>query len=300
MFAEKYTGITGKGHSWDMWENPFSYNVWAGGQQSTVYLEMVEAFENMDGSSPKIDREKISADHLWTLDELWGKKDPRFRASIYTHGTPWLEGILDYHDAILLPNGTLQTVGAYKGVNSRSRSYGRPTPFGILKYLDESKGIIQERYYSDTDYIIFRLGEIYLNLAEASFELGFMDEALTAINAIRSRAGIPILDNIDREKIRHERKVELAFEGNRYFDLRRWRTAVDDLTRSFSGLRFIIDGASLTEGEYDPSNQKFRLYIVENVAGMHSPFFVERNYYLPIGQSRTSSNPNLVENPGYQ
>ncbi|RQP16715.1 MAG: RagB/SusD family nutrient uptake outer membrane protein [Parapedobacter sp.] len=300
IFAEKFTGITGRGHSWDMWQNPFSYNVWAGGQQSSVFLEMVESFENTDGSSPIVDRQKVASGHLFTLDELWGKKDPRFRASVYTHGTSWLGETLDYHDAILMPDGSWNSVGAFRGVNARSRSVGRPTPFGILKYLDEGKGIIPERYYSDTDYIIFRLGEIYLNYAEAAFELGHNSDALWAINEIRHRAGMPALEEVTRSAIRQERKIELAFEGNRYFDLRRWRTATTELSSNYSGLRFIIDGPSIQEGQYDPLTHKFRLYVVENVLGTPTPVFAARNYYLPISLSRTSANPKLVENPGYQ
>lgn len=302
IFSEIFDGISGKGHSWDMWQNPYSYNAWAGGQQASVYLEMVESYDNIDGTSGVIDRSKINAGYWWNVEELWGKKDPRFKASIYTHGTPWAPaGTLDYHDAIESPDGSAWwDVGSYKGVLARSRSFGRSTPFGVLKYLDESKGIIPERYYSTTDFIVFRLGEIFLNGAEAAFELGKYDDALWAVNEIRRRAGMPELSTITREAIRHERKIELAFEGSRYFDIRRWRTGVKDLTKAYNGLRFILQGSSISEGSYNVSTQKFKLYVVENVAGIPMPYFDEKHYYLPISLGRTSNNPNLVENPGYQ
>lgn len=109
-------------------------------------------------------------------------------------------------------------------------------------------------------------------------------------NQIRERAGIARLTSIDREKIHHERKVELAFENHRYWDLRRWRTAVTALTRTYSGLRYIYDAAS----------GKYRLDFVDDIDGRpQTPTFPEKNYYLPIGHGRTSANPNLVENPGY-
>ena len=88
IFSEIYDGKSGKGHSWDMWQNPSGYNAWAGGQQNCVYLEFVESYENIDGSDPTIDREKVAQYYTLTLD-VWGKKDPRFKASIYTQGTPW-------------------------------------------------------------------------------------------------------------------------------------------------------------------------------------------------------------------
>ena len=104
--------------------------------------------------------------------------------------------------------------------------------------------MIPERYYSKTDWIVFRLGEIYLNFAEAAFELNKPDSALWAVNKIRARAGMPELQSITREQIRHERKIELAFEGNRYWDVRRWRTAVQDLSHAWHGMRYKLDWAT--------------------------------------------------------
>ena len=291
IFAEGFDGLSGKGHSWDMWENPLSYNVWGGGQQNAVYLEMVESYGNIDGTSGIIDRDKINSGYLWTMDELFGKKDPRFKASIYTNETSWMNGEvkLDYHNGVITEEGEL-TTEAYKDVMGVGRCAAWTSPFGILKYLDESWGIVPERYYSKTDWIVFRLAEIYLNLAEAAFELGKTEEARAAVNIIRERAGMPALQTITRDDIRAERKVELAFEANRYWDVRRWRTAVDDLTHAWSGLRYILDY----------STKKYRLSVVENAAGTPAPYFEEKHYYLPITLSRTTNNKNLVENPGYE
>lgn len=128
-------------------------------------------------------------------------------------------------------------------------------------------------------------------VAEAAFELGETGEALEAVNDIRKRAGISPLESVDRDKIRHERKVELAFEGHRYWDVRRWRIAVDVLSKPNSGLRYILD--------YETG--KYQLQILDNVDGTGtSPNFYEHNYYFPITLSRTGNNSNLQENPGYQ
>ncbi len=304
IFSERFDGLAGKGHSLDMLTVPWSYHVWGGGQKISPYLEMVESFDNVDGTPGTIDRDKIDAGYLWTVDELWGKKDPRFKASIYTHGTKWTgQGgpeILDYHYAILV-NGDKQTTGSYKGVLARSRSIGEPrTNFGMLKYLDEEeRALVQERKYSDVDYIIFRLGEIYLNLAEAALELGKAEEALDAVNSIRDRAGMPKYTAINSTLIRKERKVELAFEGNRYFDVRRWRAAVSDLTREYHNLTFILDGNSFTENNYNVLTAKYKIEIVGNVGGNVPAYFQEKHYYMPISNPRTGINSNLVENPGY-
>src|SRR5690606_36316955 len=80
---------------------------------------------------------------------------------------------------------------------------------------------------SDVWWVRFRLGEIYLNAAEAAFGLGLEAEARVYINALRQRAGFPAnsLASVTREKIRSERWAELAFEDHRFWDLKRWRTA---------------------------------------------------------------------------
>ena len=302
IFSEQFDGLSGKGHTWDMFMAPRSYHVWNAGQAASLYLEMVESFDNIDGSSGLIDRDKIASGHLWAVDELWGNKDPRFRATVYTHGSSWLNGadVLDYHKGIITPGGVINN-GAYKGVLAQSRMKGAKTPFGVLKYTDEEeRSAVMERNHSDTDYIVFRLGEILLNYAEAAIELGKDADALGAVNEIRNRAGMPAHTAISRDLVRKERKVELAFEGNRYWDLRRWRIAETELSRSFSGLQIVLDGNSFEQGAYDVLTAKFRLQIVSDIDGKPAPYFDSRHYYLPISLTRTGQNPNLIENPGYQ
>ena len=96
------------------------------------------------------------------------------------------------------------------------------------------------------------------------------------------------------DAIRHERKVELAFEGHRYWDVRRWRIATTELSKPLSGIRYI------RIYNRDPNVVKYKVEILENVDGQtNRPQFQERAYYLPITGGRTGNNPNLVENPGY-
>jgi hypothetical protein len=97
------------------------------------------------------------------------------------------------------------------------------------------------------------------------------------------------LTSVDHKAIEHERKVELAFEGHRYWDARRWRVAAKELTGNRHGLQFILD--------YETRN-----YMIKKVpvsSGSLALRFPESNYYLPIGLARIGINDNLVENPGY-
>lgn len=271
-------------------------HAWNCGWTTAPYLEMAEAFEKIDGSSGKLDRDAVQQG-LWSMEELWKDKDPRFFASIWTNETPWMDGKVDLHNGLIDAEGNL--------LENQSQSYENVpawgnqvveglfhTSFGVLKYCDDVTAKAMSGYManSSNDYLIFRYAEILLNYAEAAFELGKQEEALESINKIRNRAGIALLSTIDREKIRHERKVELAFEAHRYWDVRRWRTATEELSKSNSGIRYI--------GDYN--TRKFKIVILNDVDGTNNkPNFREVNYYFPITLARTGVNKNLVENPGY-
>lgn len=291
--------------SWDQCECPRP-QVWGLGNHHGPYLEMVEEFEYVDGTSGKFDRKALQ-NKLWNMDELWKGRDPRFYASIWTNGTPWRDAVagafkgdtIDMHLGLIKPDGEIikSQADQYNGINSigdqlwAHASEGIVNSgFGIMKYLDPSTNNMSWLCESRTDYQIFRFAEILLNYAEAAFELGRTADALDAINQIRRRAGIKELANIDRDKIRHERKIELAFENHRYWDLRRWREAETALTRSFSGLQYI----------YDYNSGKFKVVVIDKVDGSTaSPTFFNKNYNFPITKARRAANPNLVENPGY-
>jgi hypothetical protein len=163
------------------------------------------------------------------------------------------------------------------------------TGFGIMKYVDPSANNMIWLCESRTDYMIFRYGEILLNMAEAAYELGKDGEALEFVNQIRKRAGINKLTSIDLDKIKHERKVELAFENHRYWDLRRWRDAEEALTQWYTGVRYVLD--------YE--TRKYWIEFLDHVDGANQPQFPESNYYFPITQARIGANSNLVENPRY-
>ena len=297
IFCKKHDSnnelVGGNGWAVDFFNCPRP-QAWGRGLYDQAYLELAESFEKVDGSSGKLDRTAIQQG-LYTMDQVWGNRDPRFYATFYTQGWSWKGGTLDFHAGIRLPDGTIQTSGAYNGIPAHGDQDFQGTGIGELKYLDESHdnmaGANSGWATSSTDWLIFRYAEILLNDAEAAFESGNTAQALTDINQVRSRAGIAPLGAVTRDAIHNERKVELALEGHRYWDVRRWRTAVNDLSIRWSGIRYILDGAT----------GKFQIQIIPNVDGTSNiPQFRQENYYLPITIARTANNPNLVENPGYK
>lgn len=258
------------------------------------YLDIVEKFEFIDGSSGAIPREQYAAKE-WTMEELFHNRDPRFKAAIlYNESEFWGKKAYFHEKSIVdgaevkngvLPDGTPAKASA--------RAYEpRPKPlrqgFLLRKFLDESSGNQLEGGQSSEDYHIFRLGETYLNLAEAAFYLEKTGEALDALNEIRKRAGMPALDTIDEDAIRNERAVELVFEEHRFWDLRRWRIAEEVLNNTMhKGLSFV----------YNHDTKKYQISVKDAI---RSPrIFLSHHYYYPLTLNKLSDNPNLVENPGY-
>lgn len=142
--------------------------------------------------------------------------------------------------------------------------------------------------------ILYRLGEAYLNYAEAlnESEPGHPD-ILTYVNLVRERAGIPGLasglgQDEMREAIRRERRVELNCEGIRYSDIRRWKIGEEVLDGDFTGMNFF--GTVISDDENDP-NAFFKRTVYQKRV------FTKKNYWFPVPQSEIDKNPNLVQNP---
>jgi hypothetical protein len=137
----------------------------------------------------------------------------------------------------------------------------------------------------------FRYAEILLNYAEAQNEATGPDPSVyDAINEVRQRAGMPILSGLGqaemRERIRNERRIELAFEEHRYFDVRRWKIAMEVENQPARGISITKeDDGSFT---YAPS------------IALDGKSFAEKHYWFPIPlDDITAANGALEQNPGY-
>ena len=126
---------------------------------------------------------------------------------------------------------------------------------------------------------------VLLMYAEAKVSLGQADATvLAAINLVRTRAGMPALAAVTEADVRYERRVELAFEGLRRFDMRRWKIAAAVMpAAAVFGIDYInAAGAKITAAQ--PASARA---------------FPARAYLWPIPQSERDLNPSLVQNPGY-
>ena len=282
IFVEKYDFEEGKSHQWDALAQPsgFGFN-WS--SNYTVYLETLEQFDFIDGSSGKIDRsiydDATPVNPNWFFEE----RDPRMRASIFYPGASFKNGTVFFHRSMA---GSLEgwpAIGPSKHIGSLA------TGLLIRKRTNPNT---PDATKSSTDYIIYRLGEILLNYVEAAFYLGDpYGDMLSSMNKIRERAGMPLLSlgELTQEKIRQERRCELAFEDHVFWDLRRWRIAVEELNnvqRHRLHYRFNANSGTYTIEMADGDVGGIRLH-------------PERNYYYALGLNRLADNPKLIENPGY-
>jgi hypothetical protein len=205
-------------------------------------------------------------------------RDPRFYASIL-------------YDGCIFQNHEIETFDG--GIDSPLSSVvpwnATMTGYYLYKFINPSKSVnLRTDDLSTNPWIYFRYGEILLNYAEAKFELGDEDAARKYINRIRARAGMPPVDSSGpdlRDKIRHERRIELAFEGHRFFDVRRWKILEEVSIKQILGMQI----KKAANGE-----KSYTVKVVAPVA------YYEQHHRLPIPRTEIDkSGGTLIQNSGY-
>jgi hypothetical protein len=272
-------------------------------------LEFVNSFEYKDGSNGRLKLKDKQGNYIEYKDpaDLFKNKDPRFAATILYPMASWTfnpTGKVDVRAGII-DNGKTITSGnydtMYKGMHViGNRGIGgnlgnSPTGFYARKYLKPSPPYPEGSSPPCTipatvRYIEFRLGGVLLNYAEAAFELNKVGDAKQAINKVRKRAGVKPLSSseVTEKAIRHEREVELAFEGGqRYWDITRWRIA-----------NKLIDNTQYT-ALYPYYKFQDKAYIFKTKKVGFSLTFFSRLYYRKVPSGTIRKNPKLVQNPGY-
>ena len=200
-------------------------------------------------------------------------RDPRFYASILYNNVEWRGGTVEtFVNGLYGPNG-INTYGTDAAM----------TGYYLKKYLDQTRSMDKEQ----ANWILIRYAEILLNYAETQIALGNEDEARTYINMVRERVGMPATTATGTDLInlyRNERTIELSFEEQRFFDVRRWKIA--DVA-----LNHPVHKMTITKNDDGTFS-----YLVEE---MEDRVFTDKFYRAPIPQSETQKNKNLIQNPGY-
>lgn len=215
----------------------------------------------------------------------YANRDPRFGATIVYHGYKWTKGDGSVSTIYIKP-GSSGAAGAsnldeYAGPGQNSTGTG----YYLRKYFDPTApaGIA-----AGLNLILMRYADVLLMYAEAKNELGQMDQTVwnKTVGALRARAGFTDADALNypagdlREIIRNERRSELAIEGLRLFDIRRWET-----------IETVMNGY--------PHGAKFAAGNTQYIQLDQRKFDSGRDYLFAIPQSQRDINKNLTQNPGY-
>lgn len=277
--------------NWDssnpgLFTGPNGYHNWGG---SSPLGQLVDSYEMNDGT-------KFDWNNPAQKIAPYENRDPRFYANILYDGAKWRERPDDVKAAD--PLGIIQT-GKYQqangtfvaGLDTRQGPIedwnGSYTGYYTRKFIDPS---INHQYVKQKlPWRQMRYAEILLNYAEACLGLGQETEAKQYINMIRSRAGMPNVPTSESgqtlvNRFRNERRIELSYEQQRYFDVRRWMIAPNVLTNA-QGVSIIYPYGS-TKPTYSTIEVRNRSWI-------------NKSYLLPISLDEINRNKNLIQNPGY-
>lgn len=250
--------------------------------------DMVDAYEMEDGTV-------FSWANPDEAKDPYLKRDPRFYASIIYNGAKYAK----------FANKSNYTFQTFTGGDNATGNAKTETSYYLYKFMDYSN--VNPAQGTGTAYHnwhYFRYAEVLLNLAEAANEAGGPAytvagagsplSAVDAINLVRervgmpdvattfSRRGLPLTKENLRELIRNERRVELAFEDHRYYDVRRWMI-IEQLPKFVRGC--VITKNPDGSFSYDPNVQ------------VETKVFETKHYFFPIPQTEVNRNPNMRQNP---
>jgi len=266
---------------------PNGYHNWGG---NTPIQELVDDYEMSDGS-------KFDWSNPTHAAAPYENRDPRFQASILFDQAPWRPRPNDAKDIDPVGKVIIRSVETATGVwtpglDTRDGPIedwnGGYSGYYLRKFIDPA--VVHEYAAAggnqEVPWHFFRYGEILLNYAEACLGLGQEDEAKAKINMVRQRAGMPDITETGQaliDRYRNERRIELAFEQHRYFDIRRWKIAPTVMVNA-NGI--VIEDPLAGPVKYTRNKIQDRSWN-------------DKMYLLPITLDEINRNKNILQNPLY-
>jgi len=290
------------GYNPGLYCGPNGYHCWG---NNAPLGELVDDYEMKDGS-------KFDWNNPVQKANPYVKREARFYATILYEGVQWR---VRPPDALKVdPFSRIQTGYVYNGttmikagLDTRSGPFedwnGGYTGYYVRKWVDPMPD--PQYVKQDVPFKHLRYGEVLLNYAEACIELGQDAEARTYINIIRTRAGQPeiaasVTGDALRQAYRHERRIEMAYEDQRFWDVRRWvigpaayqQTHKVDIRYTASTATVAAyrqpDGSAWSAPNYSPA-------VIDGDARA----WLNKAYFFPIMRDEMNKNDKLVQNPGY-
>ena len=276
-------------------------NGWYGNGRNGLTNEMVDSYEMADGTT-------FSRSNPAQLLEPYKNRDPRFYGTCIYEGAvvrPRTADLVSFDPIGVMQAGTWEkwdnatnTLVKVYGLDTRNsvaNSWNSNiTGTGGRKYLNTSVDVSAVwQNTADLSWRYFRYAEILLNYAEASIELGDEASARTSMNIVRKRAAMPDVTETGsalKERYRNERRVELALENQRFFDVRRWLIGPDAYHN--------IHGVTITYKLNLADHTTATIPTIEPVQIMTGSWN-DKAYFFPIARDEVNKNKLLVQNPGY-
>ncbi len=292
IFIKFFT--TAMGSRWGLYTSPNGYHGWG---TNAPIGNLVNDYEMADGT-------KFSWSNPQQAAEPYKNRDPRFYATIFYDGAPWRvrpDDVKGIDPKNKIQTGVWQTwdsnankMKEVYGVDTRKSPIedwnGSYTGYYCRKYIDPNN---DAQYVSQSiTWRFIRYTEVLLNYAEACIELGEDPEARTYINMIRKRAGMPGLTesgNDLRERYRNERRIELAFEDHRFYDVRRWMIGPKAYVNAL---------AANVVYKLNPDKTTATIPTVTHFV-YETYSWNDKAYFLPILRDEMNKNNKLIQNPGY-
>lgn len=273
-------------------------NGWYGNAGIGALNELVDDYEMADGT-------KFSRDIPAEAKQPYKNRDPRFYATILFEGNKYRPRPADLQKYDPVGVGQFGTWEKWDAeTNQKVLVYGLDTRNSIanswngnrcgatmLKYLDKTVDI--EKSDQDLTWRYLRYGEILLNYAEACIELGQDEEARKYINMIRKRAFMPPVTESGEalmQRYRNERRIEMAYEDQRFFDVRRWMIGPEAYHD--------VHGVQITY-KLNPDHTTAKIPTVTPIQIMTGKWD-NKAYFFPINRTEMQRNSKLIQNPGYE
>lgn len=253
-----------------------------GGWSSSCPLQsLVDDYECTDGLP-------IDQSPLYDTNNPYDNRDPRLHYSILYPGHDWRGGVYNTIPGASYSNGEIVN-GDQLGDGTPGEWNKTATGYNWLKYISNQDIDNSDYWDGGVHFILMRYAEVLLVYAEAKIEAGSIDQSVyDAINEVRQRPDVnmpPIAAGLSQSElrtiVRRERRVEFAFEGQRLFDIRRWKIAESVMPGTPDGLTYKDENdndVTLTWGEriFDPN----------------------KHYLWPIPQNEIDIS-KIEQNPGW-
>lgn len=309
IFARYYIADQDEGaRQLGLYNGPNGYHCWAG---NTPVGLLVDDYQMMDGS-------EFSWSDPAEKAAPYKNRDPRLYATVMYDGSGWkprdkISGNVDPANQIQTGQYDLVDNGAnitWKGLDTRSSTIedwnGSRTGFYMRKFVDPNPDIVDNTDRQNIPWPFIRYTEAVFNYIEASIELNQLTDAALWLNRIRFRAGMPAITDVTqgglRNAYRKERRLEMAYEEQRYHDARRWMVAPSTLGRKITFINVtgkFKPGKTLTKPyRHDETIYDYTYANVEDIAHENRTW-LDKMYFRPFSRDERNKNALLDQNPGY-